>query len=313
MSARIFAMLLGVAIFNGATFNLTKYSVQYFSPGTAAAWRFGAAAVLMVLIIGMQKKINRDIIKRYGKIYALLGVIGIFGFNACFFIGMKFTSPLNGALIMATNPLLTTILAYFILKAPITSRQIIGVMFALFGVLLVLTHGSWEVLMSTSISVGDGLIFLGNLCWALYGVLGRKYLSQSSPMETTTYTMIVGAVCLIFLSLLLPNPHPVSTVTISAWGAIVFMAVFTSVLGYLWWNKGMETIGAANTSLFFNLVPVVTMVISILTGTPVLLSQIIGTVLVILGVLVSTGFLKLESFKVLFQRISKRKLISQNQ
>jgi drug/metabolite transporter (DMT)-like permease len=97
------------------------------------------------------------------------------------------------------------------------------------------------------------------------------------------------------LSLFLPSPQPLSHVTIPAWGAILFMAIFTSVLGYLWWNKAMETIGASNTSLFFNLVPVVTMVISIITGTSVSIFQIVGTFLVILGVLTSTGFLKLKS------------------
>jgi drug/metabolite transporter (DMT)-like permease len=111
-------------------------------------------------------------------------------------------------------------------------------------------------------------------------------------METTAYTMIIGALCLIVLSVCLPSSYPLSEVTIAAWGSILFMAIFTSVLGYIWWNKGMETIGAGNTSLFFNLVPVVTMIISVLTGTTVAISQLLGTVLVIVGVLTSTGSLR---------------------
>jgi drug/metabolite transporter (DMT)-like permease len=291
---KIYMMLLGFAVFTGATFNLAKFSVQYFSAASAAGWRFGIAAVLLFIILGMQKKVRWEMVRKYGAIYTLLGVIGIFGFNSFFFLGIKYTTPLNGALIMATNPLITSILAYFILKIPLTRNQIIGIMFALFGVILVLTQGSWEVMKTLSMSRGDLFILIGNLCWALYGVLGRKYLSQSSSMETTTYTMIIGALCLIVLSACLPSSHPLSEVTITAWGSILFMAIFTSVLGYLWWNKAMETIGAANTSLFFNLVPVVTMILSILTGTPVSISQILGTVLVILGVFTSTGFLKVK-------------------
>ncbi|MCM3764494.1 DMT family transporter [Neobacillus niacini] len=314
MKSKVYAMLLGFAVFTGATFNLTKFSLHYFSSASAAGWRFGIAAVLMVLIIGIQKNVRWDIAKKYAGIYAVLGIIGVFGFNSLFFLGMKYTSPLNGALIMATNPLLTTILAYFIVKTPIARRQIIGIILALVGVILVLTQGSFEVLTSHSISFGDCLILLGNLCWSLYGVLGKKYLSQSSSMETTTYTMIIGAICLLVLSLFLPSTQPLSEVTFTAWGAILFMAIFTSVLGYLWWNKGMETIGAANTSLFFNLVPVVTMMISIITGTSVTISQIAGTILVILGVLSSTGFLKLKKGqKLLSQDVRRKKLISQNQ
>ena len=291
---KIYAMLIGFAIFTGATFNLAKYAVAFFSAAGAAGWRFGIAAVLLFLLLLAQRKVRWDTIRRYGGIYTLLGIIGIFGFNSFFFFGMKYTSPLNGALIMATNPLLTTILAYFILKTPLTRRHTAGILFALIGVLLVLTQGSWEVIRTLSLSGGDLLILAGNVCWSLYGVLGRKYLTQSSSMETTTYTMIIGAICLMVAAAFSPSPQPLAEVTITAWGAILFMAIFTSVLGYLWWNKGMETIGAGNTSLFFNLVPIVTMVLSLVTGTPVSLSQLFGTILVILGVLVSTGSL---SFK----------------
>jgi drug/metabolite transporter (DMT)-like permease len=207
---------------------------------------------------------------------------------------MKYTSPLNGALIMAANPLFTTILSFFILKTPITRRQTAGIMIALFGVMLVLTHGSLEIIYTLSFSAGDVLILIGNICWALYGVLVRKYLQRSTSMETTTYTMMVGALFLIVFAFLFPNPQPLTKVNLSAWGAILFMAIFTSVLGYLWWNKAMEVIGAAKTAIFFNLVPVVTMVLSFLTGAQVSMIQIIGTILVILGVLTSSGFIQIR-------------------
>lgn len=294
MKGKVYAMLLGFAIFTGATFNLAKYAVHYFSAAGAAGWRFGIAAVVMLSILKLGKQINWNNIREYGRIYAILGIIGVFGFNACFFLGMKYTSPLNGALIMAANPLFTTILSFFILKTPITRRQTAGIIIALLGVTLVLTHGSLEIIYTLSISAGDVLILIGNICWALYGVLVRKYLQKSTSMETTTYTMVVGALFLIVLAFLFPNPQPLTKVNLTAWGAIMFMAIFTSVLGYLWWNKAMEVIGAAKTAIFFNLVPVVTMVLSFLTGAQVSMIQIIGTILVIFGVLSSSGFIQIR-------------------
>ena len=71
----------------------------------------------------------------------------------------------------------------------------------------------------------------------------------------------------------------------------------------------MATIGASNTSLFFNLVPVVTMILSIVTGSPISLPQIVGTCLVILGVLAASGFLPLKENKK-FQLHYKNKLDS---
>jgi drug/metabolite transporter (DMT)-like permease len=282
-------MLFCFAIFTGATFNLAKYTVGYFSPSFAAAWRFGLAAIVMLIILVFTEGVNKSQLQKNAVTYVLLGIIGIFGFNALFFVGMKYTNPVNGALIMGLNPLLTTIFARIILKDRISKNQALGIFFAFIGVLLVITQGSIEMIKTLSISGGDIMIFAGNVCWALYGVLGRKFIKDSTPLATTTYTMIVGAVSLIGVSLFSTNPVSLPNIPIGAWGALAFMAFFTTVLGYLWWNKGIKEIGASKTSLFFNLVPVVTMVISFVIGTPITVFQIIGVVLVILGVITASG------------------------
>ena len=116
-------------------------------------------------------------------------------------------------------------------------------------------------------------------------------------MATTTYTMIIGAISLITVALFTSNPVSLSSIPIGAWGSIAFMAFFTSVLGYLWWNQGIKEIGAGKTSLFFNIVPVVTMIISFVVGTPITIFQMIGALLVISGVLVASGLIRIPKVK----------------
>ena len=141
------------------------------------------------------------------------------------------------------------------------------------------------------------MILAGNVCWAFYGVLGRRYVKDSSPLATTTYTMVIGALSLVAVSLFTSNPVPMSAIPVAAWGAIIFMALCTTVLGYLWWNLGMKEIGASKTALFFNLVPVVTMIISLLTGASLTLFQFLGAILVIMGVLTSSGIIRIPTRK----------------
>jgi len=293
----VYLMLIGFSIFTGATFNLAKYTIGYFSPSSAAALRFGLAAVTMLIILICSEGIKKSQLKKNWVSYIILGIVGIFGFNALFFVGLKYTSPVNGALIMGLNPLLTTIFARMILKDQITKKQVIGIFFAFIGALLVITKGSIQTIETLSISGGDLIILAGNVCWALYGVLGRRFVKDGTPLSTTTYTMIIGAVSLIVFSFITSNPISFSNIPIRAWGAIAFMAFFTSVLGYLWWNRGMKEIGASKTSLFFNLVPVVTMIISYVIGTPITVFQIIGAVLVILGVLTASGVISIPKNK----------------
>jgi len=289
--AKIYLMLLSVSVFMGATFPLAKYTVNYFSPASAAAWRFGIAAVMMLIILLVTEGIQRSQFKRNIIWYGVMGIVGIFGFNALFFVGMKGTSPVNGSLIMALNPLITTILARLLLKEHISKQQAIGIFLAFMGVALVITQGSLQTIATLSISGGDVMILAGNGCWALYGVLGRRFVKDSTPLATTTHTMVIGTIGLLMSSVYTSNPVPLTDIPLGAWAAILFMAIFTSVLGYLWWNQGMALIGASKTSLFYNLVPAVAMIVSLAAGTPVTVIQVIGALIVIIGVFTASGML----------------------
>lgn len=296
MTPSLLFKLLAFPIFTGVTFHIAAYTVSYFTPTAAAAWRFGLAAAIMIMVLrisGMSSQSWRT--NRW--IYVVLGILGVFGFNTLFFIGMKYTSPVNGALIMATNPIVTLLAASAIFRSPITSNQIIGSSLSFVGVFLVITQGSWTVISQFQFASGDLIILLGNLCWALYGVLGKKYLQNSSSLETTTYTMGVGALLLVLVASFSHHEVPLLEVPLLAWGGILFMAVCTSVLGYLWWNQAIATIGASQTAIFFNLVPIVAMLTSIVAGEQVTSTQLAGALTVIGGVLISMRVIRLPEFQ----------------
>lgn len=290
MRINVYVMLLFVSIFIGASFNLAAYAVHYFSAPAAAAWRFGIASVTILILLYIKERMNLQALKRNWHMYVLLGILGIFGFNMLFFEGIKTTSPLNGSLIMATNPMVSSLLARWLLKDALNVRQGAGILVSLLGVILVITQGSWQVLSTLSFSLGDLLIAGGNLCWALYGVLNRRFIRGSTSLATTAYTMTIGAVGLIGMAPGTPSPISMNHVPAAVWGALLFMALFTSVLGYLWWNYGIAEIGVSKTSIFFNLVPLVTMILSLASGTGVTIVQLLGTVLVLSGVIIASAF-----------------------
>ncbi|MGZ4106345.1 MAG: DMT family transporter, partial [Tumebacillaceae bacterium] len=276
-------------LFTGLTFHAAALSVRYLSAESVAAWRFGIAAVLMLALLFAKRDFQLHVFKTNWRAYLLLGIVGIFGFNVLFFLGMAQTSPVNGALIMATNPFLSTLLARLLLGDRITGRQIAGIALSFTGVLLVLSHGSWELIRTFSFQQGDILLFLGNLCWALYGVLTRKFVRGSTPMMTTTTTMTIGAIGMVLVAPFGHNAVTLAQVPLSAWGAVLFMAVFTSVIGYLWWNQAVAVIGVSKTAIFFNLTPIITLLTSALLGEAVTGAQLGGTALVLAGVLSSSG------------------------
>ncbi|PGQ96358.1 EamA family transporter, partial [Bacillus cereus] len=93
----------------------------------------------MLCLLKIRKDFDLEVWMQNRTYYLLLGIVGVFGFNFFFFSGMKYTEAIDGALIMATNPLVTTLLASVILREKIVKRQAIGMLLALIGVVFVLT------------------------------------------------------------------------------------------------------------------------------------------------------------------------------
>jgi drug/metabolite transporter (DMT)-like permease len=278
--------LFAVAVFWGASFNAGELAVQAMPPLTVTAWRFIIATMLMLLLFLAKERPSWDSIRSSLWVYILLGIVGVFATNALQFTALKYTQPLHPALIMATNPILTSILAVPLLKENIRIRQILGMLCSMVGVLFVITNG--ELSQVISISLGDFFAMGANITWALYGVLGRKLLRSSTPLATSTMTMAVATVC--FLPFANHYTADVSRASLTiAWVSIVFMGTFGAVLTFLWWNQGIAKVGVSRTSVFFNLVPVVTLILSALMGKSMGWIQVTGTFAVILGVIIAIG------------------------
>ena len=292
------------AIFWGTNFNIGKTVIEQISPLAAAAIRFSLASLFIspMLLFFESKTTIKETIKRNVWVYLFLGIIGIAGFNGLLFIGLKYTTPINASLIMATNPLVTLLLSGIFLKNSINTTQRIGLLLSLAGVISVITHGSLDVLFHLRISPGDGLIMAGNICWAIYGVFGRRYLNNSKPIITTAATMLIGAIALILVASVDTNMSQLLHQTGEIYIALLYMAIFGSVLAYLFWNYGITQLGAGNTSVFFNLVPVVTVLVSFFLGQSITLVQTIGGLIVVLGVLLSTNLVKLPQLQWFLKR-----------
>lgn len=287
----VYLALILSTLFWGANFNLGKYVVHYTDPASAAAWRFVIAGAVMLLYTRLREGLDWAGMRRNLLPLAAMAALGIFGFNMAFFYGMQTTSSVNGALIMTLNPTITVILTALVLGEAVSWRQVLGLALSMAGVVIVVTGGSWTALLQHfHFVLGDGLILLGNLCWAAYSVIGKRSIRQLSALQTTSATTLMGGLGIVALALLghggaLPLPAAPSLAAIAA------MALFGTVLAYLWWNNGVKTIGPARTAVFFDLVPIFTMLIAIALGERVSAAQWVGALLVITGVLFSSGAL----------------------
>ncbi|WP_047517014.1 DMT family transporter [Methylophilus sp. Q8] len=277
---KTYLMATMAAIFWGANFNLARPVIAEMGPYVAGASRYVLAAAVMVLIAQMRKE---AIPAQHWKAYLTLGVVGVFGFNLFFFLGMETSSAINGALIMALNPLLTAVLGYVILRDKPSTQQLLAFPIGIAGVAIVVLGAGAQL----KIAVGDIYILIASLNWALYNVLVKKMMpKQVGGIANTAGIMTVGAMALSIAAIM--HGDHVVVPTIHAGAALLTMSLGGGVLAYLFWNASISHLGPSKAAIFMNLVPVTTMVIAAFEHVPPNHAQLLGAMLVISAVTFSS-------------------------
>jgi drug/metabolite transporter (DMT)-like permease len=159
-NATVYLLVSATALFWGANFVLAGPILADLPPLWAAAVRFLLAAALMLAVAGVRREDLFGLLKRHAPVYLLLGTVGIAAFNLLFFYALQSTSANSAALIMAINPLLTTVLAAAFLGEKASIRHLLALPVALAGVAVVISHGDMGRIASLSFSTGDPC-----LCW----------------------------------------------------------------------------------------------------------------------------------------------------
>lgn len=282
-------LLLLVPLFWGGAFGATKHVITEIAPLTAATLRFSLASILLLIIIIFKSEWKINFLNRSSIGIVFMSLTGIFGYNAFFFESMKYTSAINGSLIMATTPVFVTIGAFFFLKESWNTRIGVGLLLSLFGVILVIIKGSLQAFLSLKFNIGDLLLLGALVCWVTYGLIGKIVMKTYSPLWTTTSTMVIGSLFLAIGSLYENDWKNVIHASMQTWSEMTFMVLGSTVIAFFLWNKGIQKIGASKTSMYMNLVPINAALISLLLyGSTITWPQIAGMILVIIGVLFTT-------------------------
>lgn len=201
-------------------------------------------------------------------------------------VGLLFTGAGSAALLQASIPAITTFLSVLVLKERVSRLQLLGIGLSVVGLLLVMGSGRQQggpaPLLSNLLVVGSVL------AWAVYTVQG-KHLSQAFPwLVATTASIGVGVICLAPLALGevwrqgLPHLHADGLVQ------LLYLGGVSSALGYGSWNYGLRVMDANQAAPYFNLIPVVGLLLSVLLHEPLTVIQVGGGVFTLLGVSLSS-------------------------
>lgn len=272
----------------GSVFPSAKLVLLHMDGLSLAMWRFiFSVAGLAAYCFWIKMPLPRLCWWQY-VLLAVAGVVGVGGFNVWLFLGLAETSATNGALIMALSPLVTTLCANLLRGAWPDRLSLLSLFISLGGVLLVISHGDLALLRQLQINHGDLYVLAAMLAWSSYSLLAQRVSHWLPPLAFTLLTLVAGMAMIVLVNLQLAS-RPLWSELIAlpplSLGVLLYISLFATVLGYLFWNNGIQQLGAARTSLFFNLVPLFAALSSLLLGQHITLLQWLGMLVVLGGLL----------------------------
>jgi drug/metabolite transporter (DMT)-like permease len=273
-------LMILTTMFWGGSFVAGKIALPEFPPMTLTFFRYLLATA--IIFPYMWSRNGRKVPERKDlPLLFMLGLLGISGYFACQFTALIYTSAANASTINALNPLVSSLIASVVAEEILTQRKIGLILFALSGVLLTITGGDVGVLLDVQFNKGDLIMMVAMVSFAVYGVYSKRATQKYSPLLVTTYVFLFGLIQITPLMFMERAYMNALTASREAWVGIIFMAIGSSVLGYLIQQVAIQRIGISNTSLFINLVPIFATVFAFLIlGEPITIFNIISACII---------------------------------
>jgi len=275
---------LTAAVSWGAMFPVADHVLPRVDPFAMTAIRYGLGSLAFLAILAAVE--GSGALRFDGRFRSLfaLGSIGFAGFNLLTFVGLEHTTPQGAAIIVATMPVLTALVLWARGGERPTRATAIAIAVALGGAALVVTKGE----LGSGWEIGDVLVLAGVLSWVIY-TTGAARFPELSPLRYTALTASLGTIT-IFAStavavLVGQQAVPSAADARAEWLGLGFVVVFGAVIAVLAWNAGVRRLGAANATLFINLVPITALAIRIAGGYDPAAAEYVGTGLVIAALL----------------------------
>ena len=246
---------------------------------------------LVILAPFALPRVRRDwpLLRARWKAMLLLGAIGIGSHNALAYLGLNYTTATNGVILNSFIPVMIVAFSWIFLRERLSSVQLAGIAISLTGVLTILSGGSLAALIAFRLNGGDLLIVLSMAMWSAY-TIGLRW--RPPTLDMITFLFAIACVGELVMLPFYIGEAMFGRPMIWTWSsitALVAVGLFSSVLAYIFWNRGVDQVGAPVAGLFVHLMPVFGIVLAWLVLDERLHAfHLIGIALILTGITITT-------------------------
>ncbi|MBL0374518.1 DMT family transporter [Rhizobium sp. KVB221] len=223
-------MLLFAFLIAGS-FSFGKLATAAASAETINALRYIASVIAMGLFGSLVLKVPLQLPQAPWRFVLLGGLMAIYMFTM--FKALEFTDPVSTGAVFTLMPLLSAGFAYLAMRQTTRATVLLSLVIAAVGAVWVIFRGNVDAILAFDVGRGELIFFIGVVCHAAYAPLLRKLNRGENPFAFSFWT--VAATCIWLLLPGLPSlVHAgISTLPVSAWAAIAYLAIVTTIITLL--------------------------------------------------------------------------------
>lgn len=273
----------------GGVFVAVKLGADEMPPWTLCCWRvFLSALVLMPFVMSHHHEILEFVRKRWPEAL-FIGAIGLGLTQGTIFTALTYTSAINAGIIFATTPIITMVLAHFVIHEQMNAWQAVGSAIAFLGIVMVAVHGSLDRLLDLQLRFGDLLVMAAAAMFACYTVLLKRAKFELDRLPLLFVLLCAGAISTVpfFLWEIWNGEH--ADLAFKGYMVLLYAAVPGGALMYLCFNWSIDVLGPLRAGTLLYTQMIFTAVLAwLILGESIEWYHYVGAGLIIVGVLFVT-------------------------
>jgi drug/metabolite transporter (DMT)-like permease len=284
-----YLLLILTTLFWSGNFVLSRGMHAAIPPLALSFWRWAVALLILLVLARHHLWAQRPLIRAHGRFIVIQALLGVLGFNTLLYLAMQYTTAINAVLVNSCIPVLIVVFSWLLYRETMSLRQCAGVLVSLSGVVSIMVGGDLTTLHAVSFNRGDLLVLAAAAVWALYSSNLKRYPQGLHPLAYLTAINIVGLLAILPFYLLELSSGKTFALNPASMVTILYVAVFASVLAFIFWNRAIRTIGANRAGPFVHLMPVFSTILAVLFLDETLAwHHLQGVVLIFSGILMTT-------------------------
>ncbi len=281
---RVIAALVVIQVLFGLNYVVTKSVVGHFPPLVWASIRIAICSVIMFAVAQISKRPHPPKTREFFVPLVGLALLGSIINQGSFLVGLHYTTSTNSAVLNTLIPVFTLLIVTIRGQERLTLNRAIGFVLALAGVLVI--RRVEEISFSDATVLGDLLMIVNCLSYALFLSVGKSFLEKYDPIWTTAYLFLYGTIGLTLLAvpdyMRLSLPPMTSELVAAALYAVLGATLATYFLS----NWTLRYAKSSQVALFIYIQPVIASLVAwSWMGEVITLRTSIASLLIFLGML----------------------------